>query len=230
MGPASTRIPMGGRISPCRPSLLKSTNQNQFPTRRNSSTDSRRFAGLAKSFASHFPRDTVIQSMPDVSPTRWHLAHATWFFETFVIANAVQGYKTFHPAYGYLFNSYYNAVGPQYPRPKRGLLSRPTLKEILEYRRHMDDVVHEVVSSGLESSLLSALEIGVQHERQHQELSSRILNTCCLVIHCYPFIIQCTFRATTIRGFWSGVTSSRSPNRPTDQGRVKKPMNLRAYA
>ncbi|MGH2569607.1 MAG: DinB family protein, partial [bacterium] len=85
------------------------------------------------------PEDCVIQSMPDASPTRWHLAHATWFFETFVLAKASSGYEPHHPAFHHLFNSYYNAVGDPYPRPKRGLLSRPTVAEVFAYRRAIDE-------------------------------------------------------------------------------------------
>src|SRR5688500_13662164 len=84
------------------------------------------------------PEDCSIQSMPDASPAKWHLAHTTWFFETFVLAPHVRGYGVFDPAYGYLFNSYYNAIGARHPRPERGMLSRPSLDEVLAYRRHVD--------------------------------------------------------------------------------------------
>ena len=80
------------------------------------------------------PEDCVIQSMPDVSPTRWHLAHTTWFFETFVLAKS-SAYQPYDPNFAYLFNSYYNSVGEQFPRPQRGLLSRPTMSEIFKYPR-----------------------------------------------------------------------------------------------
>jgi hypothetical protein len=82
--------------------------------------------------------DCSIQSMPDVSPARWHLAHTTWFFENFVLAQQAE-YEQFDPTFNYLFNSYYNAVGEQFPRSSRGLISRPTLAEVLDYRRHVDD-------------------------------------------------------------------------------------------
>ena len=83
------------------------------------------------------PEDCAIQSMPDVSPTRWHLAHTTWFFETFALA-ATPDNQVFHPDYKFLFNSYYNAVGQQFPRPQRGLLSRPTVREVFDYREFVD--------------------------------------------------------------------------------------------
>ena len=82
--------------------------------------------------------DYVIQSMPDASPARWHLAHTTWFFETFVLKPFVPDYEPYHPRYEFLFNSYYNGVGAQYPRPERGLLSRPTVREVYQYRSHVD--------------------------------------------------------------------------------------------
>ena len=82
--------------------------------------------------------DFVIQSMPDVSPTRWHLAHTTWLFETFILTRHFPGYRPFNPEFTVLFNSYYNAVGEQFPRPRRGVLSRPTVREIMDYRAYVD--------------------------------------------------------------------------------------------
>lgn len=119
------------------------------------------------------PEDCVIQSMPDVSPTRWHLAHTTWFFENFVLAGAQPGYKVFHPDYGFLFNSYYNSVGEQFPRPKRGLLSRPGLEEVLDYRSHVDNAIEALLGPGnanLGPEVLFVIELGLHHEQQHQEL------------------------------------------------------------
>jgi ergothioneine biosynthesis protein EgtB len=118
--------------------------------------------------------DFVVQSMPDASPTRWHLAHTTWFFETFVIAKAVRDFRPFDPGFGYLFNSYYRTLGGEvFPRPSRGLLTRPTVREVFEYRRAVDEQMAEVVAmleaSG-EAELLEVVEIGLQHEQQHQEL------------------------------------------------------------
>ena len=117
--------------------------------------------------------DYVIQTMPDVSPTRWHLAHTTWFFETFLLKPHVSGYQPFHAAFEYLFNSYYNAVGQQYPRAQRGLLSRPTVSEIWQYRDHVDHEVETVLAGKMldsNSRLAEVVELGLQHEQQHQEL------------------------------------------------------------
>ena len=93
------------------------------------------------------PEDFVLQSMADASPAKWHLAHTSWFYETFVLAEHVKNYKPFHPQFGFLFNSYYNAVGPRWPRPQRGLLSRPTVIEIFRYRAHVDRAMCEMLQS-----------------------------------------------------------------------------------
>src|SRR6202045_1551901 len=84
------------------------------------------------------PEDQLVQSMPDVSPTKWHRAHTTWFFETFVLSPELAGYRSPNSAYSYLFNSYYERVGSRHPRSERGLISRPSLDEVREYRRHVD--------------------------------------------------------------------------------------------
>src|SRR5271165_2071078 len=83
--------------------------------------------------------DQTVQSMPDVSPTKWHRAHTAWFFETFLLAPGLDGYRTFHPAFAYLFNSYYEGVGARYPRAERGLVSRPGIAQVAAYRGHVDD-------------------------------------------------------------------------------------------
>ncbi len=119
------------------------------------------------------PEDCVIQSMPEVSPTRWHLAHTTWFFETFALREYAPGYRPFDAAYETLFNSYYNTIGEPFPREQRGLLSRPTLAETLEYRRSVDDRLLGLLAredDALPSGLTSVVEIGLHHEQQHQEL------------------------------------------------------------
>jgi ergothioneine biosynthesis protein EgtB len=114
--------------------------------------------------------DAQVQSMPDASPAKWHLAHTTWFFETFVLAEVEPGRRPFHPAYGYLFNSYYESAGPRQPRPERGLLSRPPLEEVLRYRAEVDGATAEALRRGLPAALLDVVELGIAHEEQHQEL------------------------------------------------------------
>ena len=117
------------------------------------------------------PEDCAIQSMPDASPAKWHLAHTTWFFETFVLAPNQAGCKPFNPAFKVLFNSYYNGVGDKHPRPERGLLSRPALHEVLAYREHVDHEMQKFLGGRVLAPELSALiTLGVHHEQQHQEL------------------------------------------------------------
>mgnify|MGYP000873746900 CR=1 FL=1 len=113
--------------------------------------------------------DQTVQSMPDVSPTKWHLAHCTWFFETFVLLPHLEGYPPFDPAYGFLFNSYYEAVGPRHARVQRGLLSRPGVQEILAYRRHVDQAMASLLARGA-GEWDALVELGLHHEQQHQEL------------------------------------------------------------
>ena len=122
--------------------------------------------------------DCVVQSMPDASPTKWHLAHTSWFFETFVLSRAVPGYRVFSDAYGFLFNSYYDAVGARHPRPERGLLTRPTLEEVRRYREHVDSAMLALltreggparqIEPGVDVAF--ATRLGLEHEQQHQEL------------------------------------------------------------
>ncbi len=117
--------------------------------------------------------DYVIQATPDVSPTKWHIAHVTWFFETFLLKPHLPGYEPIDPKYEYLFNSYYNAVGPQYDRPSRGLLSRPTVAEVYAYRAHVDRAMLALLEGASESQLAKvgpAVTLGINHEQQHQEL------------------------------------------------------------
>ena len=118
------------------------------------------------------PEDCAAQSMPDASPTKWHLAHTTWFFETFLVEQVLPGYQCFDPGFRLLFNSYYNSVGEQHPRSSRGLLSRPSLDQALEYRAYVDKRVLGCLEApgGLSDAHLDAVELGLQHEQQHQEL------------------------------------------------------------
>ena len=112
--------------------------------------------------------DACVQAMPDASPAKWHLAHTTWFFETFLLKTRDSSYRDFHPAFGYLFNSYYNTVGERHPRPKRGLLTRPSLGEVLAYRRHVDEAMARLLDTL--SVPTELLDLGLNHEQQHQEL------------------------------------------------------------
>jgi ergothioneine biosynthesis protein EgtB len=113
--------------------------------------------------------DQTVQSMPDASPTKWHLAHTTWFFETFLLKPHARDYRAFDPTYEYLFNSYYETVGPRHPRPQRGLITRPGVAEIMAYRRHVTHAMGEFLEAGAEAHS-SVIELGLQHEQQHQEL------------------------------------------------------------
>jgi ergothioneine biosynthesis protein EgtB len=115
--------------------------------------------------------DMVLQSMPDASPPKWHLAHTTWFFETFVLAAHVPDYRVCDPAYDYLFNSYYESVGRFHPRARRGLLSRPTTAQVLAYRAHVDAAMVALLADrGQAAAVAKLVELGLHHEQQHQEL------------------------------------------------------------
>lgn len=117
--------------------------------------------------------DYVIQSVDDVSPPKWHLAHTSWFFETFILAAKQLNYQVFHPQFQYLFNSYYQSLGQFFPRIQRGLLSRPTVKKIYDYRNHIDDQMVDWMSRTSEDELIelqSLIMLGLHHEQQHQEL------------------------------------------------------------
>ncbi|HVU51706.1 MAG TPA: ergothioneine biosynthesis protein EgtB [Polyangia bacterium] len=142
-------------------------------------TDPRRLAGAlaevrraTESLAAPLSaEDQMVQSMPDASPTKWHLAHTTWFFETFVLAPRAPGYRVFDARFGYLFNSYYESVGPRHSRPARGLLSRPSLAEVKRYRAHVDEALGRFLREGApDAATLAVIELGLHHEQQHQEL------------------------------------------------------------
>ncbi|THD62606.1 ergothioneine biosynthesis protein EgtB [Phenylobacterium sp.] len=115
------------------------------------------------------PEDQLAQSMPDASPTKWHLAHVTWFWETFLLVPNLAGYKPFDPRFHYLFNSYYEALGPRQPRPQRGLLTRPSLDDVIAYRAHVDAAMGRLLADGA-GELAPLLDLGLAHEEQHQEL------------------------------------------------------------
>jgi ergothioneine biosynthesis protein EgtB len=119
------------------------------------------------------PDDYLLQSMPDASPVKWHLAHTTWFFETFVLTPHVSTYRPFHKDFGFLFNSYYHAVGPRWPRPRRHLLSRPTVLEVYRYRAYVDEQMPALLDKAeatRDAEVQAVVRLGINHEQQHQEL------------------------------------------------------------
>ena len=137
-------------------------------------SDFRRVRGFTEALTADLaPEDCVVQSMPDVSPAKWHLAHTTWFFETFVLNKWVPGYQPEVPEYAYLFNSYYNAAGDMHRRDLRGLISRPTVDQTRRYRSSVNSHVLDLIA-GADENLLAELEtiitLGIHHEQQHQEL------------------------------------------------------------
>ena len=117
--------------------------------------------------------DYVIQSMPEASPVKWHLAHTTWFFEEFVLTRWLPGYRRFHPEYSFLFNSYYESVGPRWSRPERGVLSRPTVRQVYDYRAWVDEQMADLLGcpeSIASNEVAATIVLGLNHEQQHQEL------------------------------------------------------------
>jgi len=114
--------------------------------------------------------DCCVQSMPDASPVKWHLAHTTWFFETFILERYGRDFKPYDEAFRVLFNSYYNAVGAKHPRPQRGLLTRPALAIVLEYRHSVDQRIAQLLAAPMEAELEALMVLGMHHEQQHQEL------------------------------------------------------------
>jgi ergothioneine biosynthesis protein EgtB len=137
------------------------------------------------------PEDQCIQSMPEASPTKWHLAHTTWFFETVVLQPHCPGYRVFDARFGRLFNSYYEALGPRHPRPQRGLLSRPSLAEVHAYRQHVDAALQDWLTgfgherAPVPDEALPLIELGLHHEQQHQEL---LLTDVLHALSCNPLL------------------------------------------
>src|SRR4051794_30879541 len=154
-----------------RPSLIVST-----PTAQSRSALAERLFGtrrlsleLAEPLSAE---DMTVQPMDDASPTKWHLAHVTWFFETFILAKHLPGYQAFDPAFNYCFNSYYESQGPRQPRPKRGVLTRPSAERVFAYRAHVDEALAKLLGRGVGpgSEITRLIEVGINHEQQHQEL------------------------------------------------------------
>jgi ergothioneine biosynthesis protein EgtB len=114
--------------------------------------------------------DATVQSMEDASPAKWHLAHTTWFFETFLLTPHLPDYRVAEPRYAYLFNSYYEQAGARHPRPRRGMITRPSLPEVHDYRAHVDDAMQRLLLRSPPDDILDLLELGLNHEQQHQEL------------------------------------------------------------
>jgi len=158
--------------------MAKSIQESPFSTQSASKADFVEQYQRVRRFTEHLceplvTEDYVIQSMPDVSPTKWHIAHVTWFWETFLLLPALPGYQSLHPQYAYLFNSYYNTLGQRHCRPLRGLISRPTVKETYAYRRYVDEHVLDLVEQldeGRLTEFTPIMTLGLHHEQQHQEL------------------------------------------------------------
>jgi ergothioneine biosynthesis protein EgtB len=149
------------------------------------------------------PEDTVVQTMPDVSPTKWHLAHVTWFFERFVLEPHLPGYQRFNDQYHYIFNSYYYSAGHMHARPKRGLLSRPTLSQVIDYRSYVDTAMLQLLQTrGAMEELRQLTTLGLNHEQQHQEL---LLTDIKHVFSCNP--LQPAVRASLPTPESTSVTS-----------------------
>ena len=131
--------------------------------------------------------DQCVQSMPDTSPTKWHLAHTSWFFENLVLLPFLPSYQVFDGSFAYLFNSYYEALGPRHPRPQRGLLTRPSLSKILAFRQYVDDAMQKLLSNfdALNLQAFTLIELGLNHEQQHQEL---LLTDALHLLSCNPLL------------------------------------------
>src|SRR4029079_7903104 len=155
---AAKKNAVGGR----RPTREKALAERLFETRKLSLT-------LAAPLS---PEDMVVQAMDDASPAQWHLAHVTWFFENFILRPHLEGYRLFDDTFNYCFNSYYESQGPRHPRPKRGLLTRPSIDRVLGYRSHVDEGLDKLLARevGPREEIARLIEIGMNHEQQHQEL------------------------------------------------------------
>ncbi len=150
------------------------------------------------------PEDQTIQSMPDASPAKWHRAHTTWFFETFLLQQHLPGYTVFDPAFNYVFNSYYEAVGPRHPRPARGVLSRPGIAAVAAYRAHVDAAMDRLLAL-CSDAVADLVEMGLQHEQQHQELLLTDIKHAFSCSPIFPAYVPASPRASTAvpsLGWW----------------------------
>ncbi len=147
------------------PSDLRDTNRRAAA--QNFSVTRAHSAAIASPLSAE---DCAAQSMSDASPVKWHLAHTTWFFETFILERFEADFKPFHHAFRVMFNSYYNAIGEKHPRSERGLLTRPSLGDVLAYRCDVDRRIDDLLMQNSTNDLLTLIELGIQHEQQHQEL------------------------------------------------------------
>lgn len=158
----------------CQPAAAKVTRTNADDLRQHLSQRLSAVRSMSLKLAAPLSaEDQQIQTMPDVSPTKWHLAHTTWFFETFVLCPHATGYEVFNDEFDYLFNSYYHTKGKMHPRPQRGLISRPSVDEVIAFRRHADAALTDYLSTAPTDKFLEiapVIEIGINHEQQHQEL------------------------------------------------------------
>ena len=151
------------------------------------------------------PEDCQVQPMSDTSPIKWHLAHTTCFFETFILEPYADDYRAFDPAFKVLFNSYYNGIGDKHPRPERGLLSRPSLDRIREYRSHVDAAMLKFLASPSHAAAVhSLITLGLNHEQQHQELMLTDLKHMLSMNPCAP-----VYRATVAERFEAEPTASK---------------------
>ena len=148
--------------------------------------------------------DQTIQSMPDASPAKWHRAHTTWFFETFILTPHLPGYEVFDPAFGYIFNSYYNAAGPRHPRPSRGVLSRPGIESVAAYRAHVDAAMGRLLDA-CDQSVADLVLMGLHHEQQHQELLLTDIKhafSCSPILPAYAAALPAPPGSTPPLGWW----------------------------
>ena len=180
--------------------------------------DYRRVRSLSVAMAAGLsPEDCQIQSMPDASPVKWHLAHLTWFFETFVLeAEGGDGYEPFDPSFRVLFNSYYVGIGERHPRAERGLISRPSLDRVYEYRAAVDGRMESLLASrDLVAATLDVVELGLHHEHQHQELLLTDLKH-----HLWKNPLRPVYRAAPAAAPSNGVPAMRFVARPEGIGRI----------